>query len=152
MWTAAIKSRESHGDRKRRLKIFTRTSGRIIARKDRPFPSIWDRYIRCESLLRLTGFDWSFYLQVAGILDTMRFDFNISLILPARGNEQRKGATWNEGEKKKKEKKIENNERRRTSVSGSLHRFRKNLKNQRINRNIDERPPLFFFFLQLQLR
>lgn len=33
-------------------------SGRIIARKDRPFPrGIRDRYIRSESLLRLTEFD-----------------------------------------------------------------------------------------------
>lgn len=76
------------------------------------------------------------------IVDTMRFDFNIS-ILPACGNEQRKEAMWKRIRKRACKRKKER--RRENIILRNSHRFRKNctLKNQRLNQRMTS-----FFFLQ----
>lgn len=136
-------SRTSQRDRKRRLKIFTRMSGRITARKDRSFSSIWDRYIRCESLLRLTSFDWSFYLQVTVYStqcgSTLIYRWYYRLTETSSEKKQR-GSGTRERACKKRKRKGENSERWRrenvilrkfTQVSKKLH-FEK-LTNKALN-------------------
>jgi len=100
------------------IEIFTRmwVSGRIIARKDRPFPAAFETGISVPKAFCVWpgSIDRS-NLRLVYIFDTMRLDFNISPILPTCGNATKRSnaKAWTREQARKKKEKERERERER---------------------------------------